>query len=118
MTVNTRSLATNAAWFALLWAGTYNLPTHPPPTNRPTNPLSAPQLEVLRDGGAVDPRLHMDARGMRPVHLALDRGSAALAEVGRGGVCVCSNSCARCVSKMEVPGGMVTCPGPTMKSHY
>ncbi|EFJ48414.1 hypothetical protein VOLCADRAFT_91079 [Volvox carteri f. nagariensis] len=38
-------------------------------------------LEVLRDSGAPDPRLHADVRGVRPYQRAAERGSRGLAEM-------------------------------------
>ncbi|GIM14073.1 hypothetical protein Vretimale_17103 [Volvox reticuliferus] len=37
-------------------------------------------LEILRDNGTPDPRLHSDARGMQPYHRAAERGCRELAE--------------------------------------
>ncbi|GIL90945.1 hypothetical protein Vretimale_17103 [Volvox reticuliferus] len=38
-------------------------------------------LEILRDNGTPDPRLHSDARGMQPYHRAAERGCRELAEM-------------------------------------
>ncbi|PNH03868.1 hypothetical protein TSOC_010039 [Tetrabaena socialis] len=39
------------------------------------------RLEVLRDNGTVDPRLHQDTKGCRPCQLAAERGCLDLAEM-------------------------------------